>query len=104
MVTGFDPYTYTSGHWLRHDKLERDLRYIKFDFDALCRGLSRYVPERRRSQLARRRKEGSTGFFLIFTLDNNNARRVVVARLLFAIAGPPKLSTTSEVATIKYRE
>ncbi|KAL1979646.1 hypothetical protein VTN96DRAFT_5408 [Rasamsonia emersonii] len=69
MVTGFDPYTYTSGHWLRHDKLERDLRYIKFDFDALCRGLS---------------------------------RRVVVARLLFAIAGPPKLSTTSEVATIKY--
>ncbi|KAL8671232.1 MAG: hypothetical protein Q9168_004264 [Polycauliona sp. 1 TL-2023] len=30
-----DPYNYTSGRWLHNDKLERDARYIKFDFDEL---------------------------------------------------------------------
>ncbi len=33
--TPLDPHTYTSGRWLRRDKLERESRYIKFDFDAL---------------------------------------------------------------------
>ncbi|XMA20542.1 hypothetical protein WAI453_013333 [Rhynchosporium graminicola] len=31
----FDPHAYTSGRWLRRDKLERDARYIIFDFEAL---------------------------------------------------------------------
>jgi hypothetical protein len=45
------------------------------------------------------KKEGGFNKVFIFTLDN--AKRVV-ARLPFALAGPPKLATISEVATIKY--
>ena len=36
--------TYTSGRWLRCDKLERDSRYIKFDFDALRKRVIELCP------------------------------------------------------------
>jgi hypothetical protein len=31
-----DSYVYTTGRWLKYDKLQRDARYVKFDFEALC--------------------------------------------------------------------
>jgi hypothetical protein len=46
------------------------------------------------------KKEG--GFNRVFIFHTDNAKRVV-ARLPFALAGPPRLTTNSEVATIKYR-
>jgi hypothetical protein len=46
------------------------------------------------------KKEG--GFNRVFIFTTNNAKRVV-ARLPFALAGPSRLTTSSEVATIKYR-
>jgi hypothetical protein len=100
ILIGVDPYAYTSGRWLRRDKLEHDLRYIKFDFKALCRTVVELCPGAE-SITTYEKKEGGFNRVLIFTLDN---ARQVVARLPFTIAGTPKFTTASEVATIMYRE
>jgi hypothetical protein len=97
---GLDPHSYTSGRWLRRDKLERDSRYISFDFDALCRRVIELCPVA--ASIARYdKKEGGYNRVLIFTTDN--AQRIV-ARLPFGLAGPARLTTNSEVDTIKYCE
>lgn len=100
MDTGLDPHAYTSGRWLRRDQLERDARYIAFDFDALCRRIVELCPGAA-SITTCDKKEG--GFNRVFIFTTDNAKRVV-ARLPFAIAGPPRLTTGSEVATMEYRE
>ena len=95
-----DPHTYTNGRWLRRDKLERDARYIKFDFDELrkrvielCHGAA--------SITNYEKKEGGFNRVFIFTCDNGKR---LVARLPTQVAGPCRLTTHSEVATIKYSE
>lgn len=95
-----DPHTYTSGRWLRHNNLEIDARYITFDFDALCRRVIELRPGAS-SIVKCDKKEGGFNRVFIFTTDT---AEMVVARLPFALAGPPCLATNSEVATIKYRE
>jgi len=96
---GPDPHTYTSGRWLRCDELERESRFIQFDFDALCRKVIELCPNA--SSIASYDKiEG--GFNRVFVFHTDNAKRIV-ARLPFALAGPLRLRTGSEVATIKYR-
>lgn len=95
-----DPYSYTSGRWLRRDKLERDSRYIEFDFHALCKRVIELCPGAI-SIVSCEKKEGGYNRIFIFTCDN--AKRVV-ARLPTSVAGPPRLTTNSEVATIAYRE
>jgi hypothetical protein len=100
VYTGPDPHSYTSGRWLHRDRLERELRYIAFDFDALCRRVIELCP-RAASIATYDKKEG--GFNRIFIFTTDNAQRIV-ARLPFALAGPPRLIINSEVATIKYRE
>ncbi|RAL09173.1 aminoglycoside phosphotransferase family protein [Aspergillus homomorphus CBS 101889] len=79
---GIDPCSYTSGRWLRRVHSERASRYIAFDFNALCR-----------------RIEGGFNRVFIFTLSDSTK---VVARLPFPLAGPARLTTNSEVATIRY--
>ncbi|KFZ17573.1 hypothetical protein V501_01662 [Pseudogymnoascus sp. VKM F-4519 (FW-2642)] len=93
-----DPHTYTSGRWLRHDKLQIDSRYIEFDFDALCRRVIELSPGAT-SIATNDKKEGGFNRVFIFTTDN---AETLVARLPFAFAGPPSLATNSEVATIRY--
>lgn len=100
MDTGHDPHTYTSGRWLHRDKLERDSRYISFDFDALCRRTIELCPGAV-SIATCDKKEG--GFNRVFIFTTDNAKRVV-AKLPFTPAGPPRLTTNSEVATMKYCE
>jgi hypothetical protein len=98
MDVGFDPYTYTSGRWLRNDKLERQARFIKFNFDALCRKVVALCPGAT-SIVSYDKKEG--GFNRVFIFHTDNAQRLV-AKLPFSLAGPRRLTTSSEVATIKY--
>ena len=52
------------------------------------------------SQVNLKLRKGFNRIF-IFTLDESKR---IVARLPFTIAGPSKLTTSSEVATIKYCE
>ncbi|KAL2817159.1 kinase-like domain-containing protein [Aspergillus granulosus] len=92
------PHTYTSGRWLRRDKLETDSRYIKFSFVALCQRVVELCPGASHIK-ACRKIEGGFNRVFIFTLDSE---KTIVARLPFRLAGPAKLTTLSEVATIRY--
>lgn len=76
------------------------MRYIHFDFNALqekvlalCQG-AQYIA-------SCEKKEGGYNRVFIFRTDNNER---IVARLPFTLAGPPRLTTNSEVATIEYCE
>ena len=89
MPVALDPHSYTSGRWLRRDMLERDSRYIEFDFEALCTRVIELCPDAA-SITKYEKMEGGFNRVFIFTL--NNARRVV-ARLPTRITGPPKLTT-----------
>ena len=100
MSADLDPYAYTSGRWLRNDKLERDARFIKFNFDALCKRVVELCPGAGSIESCEK-KEGGFNRVFVFTCDN--ARRVV-AKLPTMVAGPPRLTTNSEVATITYCE
>ncbi|PGH00170.1 hypothetical protein AJ80_09224 [Polytolypa hystricis UAMH7299] len=93
-----DPHSYTDGRWLHQDELQRRLRYLQIDFPLLCEtaikvcnGASKaadYV-----------KKEG--GYTRAFILTMETGKRVV-ARIPPPVAGPPRLTTNSEVATITY--
>ncbi|KAE8417453.1 kinase-like domain-containing protein [Aspergillus pseudocaelatus] len=83
-----DPHSYT----------KREARYIKFDFDALCRRVLELTPAAN-AITACQKIEG--GFNRVFIFHLSNAKRIV-ARLPFTLAGPARLTTASEVATIKY--
>jgi hypothetical protein len=98
MDAGHDPHTYTSGRWLHRDKLERDSRYISFDFDALCQRAIELCPGAV-SIATCDKKEG--GFNRVFIFTTDNAKRVA-AKLPFTPAGLSRLTTNSEVATMKY--
>ena len=95
-----DPRIYSSGRWLRWDNLERESRYIEFSFSALCKRAVELCPGAK-SLASHEKKEGGYNKVFIFTMDNTSR---VVARLPTRISGPPRLTTNSEVATIKYRE
>ena len=93
-----DPCKYTSGRWLRRDKLERDARFWSFDFDALRKKVLELCPGAT-SITNYEKKEGGYNRVFIFTCDNP---RRFVARIPTSVAGPARLTTNSEVATIKY--
>lgn len=95
---GHDIYSYTGGRWLNRDKLERNSRYIQFDFSALCDRAIRVCPGATKV-IRHEKREGGFNRVFIFTMDDGSC---VVARLPTSIAGPPKLTTNSEVATMKY--
>lgn len=100
LYTGLNPHKYTKGRWLRRDKLERDSRILNFDFEALRKRVIQLCPGA--TAITRYEKEeGGCNRIFIFTCDN--ARRVV-ARLPTSVAGPARLTTNSEVATITYSE
>ena len=94
-----NPYNYTSGRWLRRDDLERSARKIDFDFENLCRKVVSLSPGAS-SVVSYEKKEGGFNRVILLTLDNGKR---VIARLPFRVAGPPRLTTNSEVATIRYR-
>lgn len=98
IVLGVDPHSYTSGRWLRDDNHERHIRRIDFNFDELCRKILDLSHEARSIKNCEK-KEGGFNRVFIFTMDDGSR---VVARLPFTFAGPAKLATASEVATIQY--
>lgn len=94
----FDPYEYTSGRWLRNDAAQRDARHVRFDFAALCQKAIDASPGANKI-LQGVKMEGGFNRAFILHLDNGSS---VVARIPFSVAGPPRLVTNSEVATIAY--
>ena len=98
MILALDPYIYTTGRWLKQDVLERESRYIRFDFAALCQKVVKVC--RGADRVIRyEKKEGGFNRSFIFIMDSGEQ---IVARLPTCIAGPPRLTTNSEVATMTY--
>jgi hypothetical protein len=94
-----DPCSYTDDHWLHQDALQREARYVQFDFSRPCEtaiGLS----DGSSSVTSYEKKEG--GYNRVFILTMDTGKRVV-ARIPTQVAGPPRLTTNSEVATVEYR-
>jgi hypothetical protein len=98
--TAFDPYTYTQGRWLDRDSQQREAREIRFDFDALL-DIAVKSSNGAREVVSCRKKEGSFNRAFVILLDNGAK---VVARVPNRLAGPPRLTVSSEVATIQYGE
>jgi hypothetical protein len=98
MILGVDPHSYTSGRWLRNDNHERHIRRIDFDFAELCRKILGLF-DGAKSIKNCEKKEGGFNRVFIFTMDDGSR---AVARLPFTFAGPAKLTTASEAATIQY--
>ena len=98
MVAVHDPHHYTSGRWLRSDELERRCRFVDFDFTELCKRAIDVCPGAKHL-LRYEKKEGASNRVFVMVMDNDAK---VVARVPFSVAGPPRLTTNSEVATMAY--
>ncbi|GIZ48249.1 hypothetical protein CKM354_001131700 [Cercospora kikuchii] len=94
----FDPFVYTQGHWLDRDQAQRAARVLKFDFDGLLDTAIKCSPGASRV-LQCEKKEGGFNRVFMIQLDND---ATVVARLPTRLAGPPGLTVSSEVATLRY--
>ncbi|KAF2500409.1 hypothetical protein BU16DRAFT_556879 [Lophium mytilinum] len=93
-----DPYQYTAGHWLSRDEVQHQARLINFDFPKLCEMAVASCPGA--SKVVQWEKaEGLFNRAFIMHLDND---KKVVARIPFRVVGPKRLTTNSEVATIRY--
>jgi hypothetical protein len=97
-LTASDPYVYTTGRWLDQDRIQCEARHVKFDFAALCAKAVK-VCTGATKVVRYEKKEG--GFNRVFLLSMDNGARVV-ARVPYRIAGPRRLTTNSEVATMAY--
>ncbi|KAL2416791.1 hypothetical protein ABEF95_003789 [Exophiala dermatitidis] len=95
---GPNPYKYSGGQWLRNNAAHQAVRHISFNFDALCRQVVKFCPAAD-SVSTHEKKEG--GFNRVFIFTTNNGR-TIVAKLPFSNAGPRRLTTESEVATIEF--
>lgn len=97
-ISAFDPFAYSKGRWLDRDQAKRDARKLYFDFDALADKAVKCCPGAQRV-IDCEKKEGGFNRVFMFHLDNDET---VAARLPMRHAGPPGLTTSSEVATLRF--
>jgi hypothetical protein len=94
----FDPYTYTHGTWLHRNNERQAARKLQFNFDALlCLAIDRSPGATR--VLSCDKKEGGFNRVFVIWLDNGKS---VIARLPTKLAGPPRITVSSEVATLQF--
>ncbi|KAJ5587784.1 uncharacterized protein N7459_003549 [Penicillium hispanicum] len=93
-----DPHRYTGGRWLHRDEVQRTSREVDFDFSALCDRVISLSPGAT-NVIKYEKREGGFNRVFILTMDTGSC---VVARIPMPIAGPPRLTTNSEVATMTY--
>lgn len=83
---------------MNQDELQRQSRSLKFNFSLLCETVAKIYPGASKVD-SYEKKEGGYNRVFIFTLDNG---KKVVAKVPTSVAGPPRLTTNSEVATMAY--
>ena len=98
IILALNPYIYTTGRWLNHEKSQRESRYIQIDFAALCRKVVELCQGAGRVVRYEKKEREFNRSFIIFMGDGIR----VVAILPTRIAGPRRLTTNSEVATMTY--
>ena len=92
-----DPYSYTSGGWIHQDRLQREARRIDFNFQELCARALAVCPG---TTAIKNIQKLEGGFNRCFVLEMDNGIKVV-AKIPTKLAGPPCLTTSSEVATMQ---
>ncbi|KFY81622.1 hypothetical protein V500_11237 [Pseudogymnoascus sp. VKM F-4518 (FW-2643)] len=90
-------FAYTNGHFLIDEQRQLELRYVKFDVDALCDVSAAAGPEPS-PVTAIEKMEG--GFAKAFLIKRKNGTEVIAKPC--RNVGPPKLTTASEVAVLQY--
>jgi hypothetical protein len=91
-------YRYTNGHFLINEEHQYQQRYVKFDIPRLCDAAA-VVGSTKSPIVAIEKMEG--GFCKALLMRKADGSEIV-AKLPSKLAGPPKFSTASEVATLKY--
>lgn len=92
-----DPYSYTSGGWIHQDQLQREARRVDFNFQELCARALAICPGTTAIKSIQK-LEG--GFNRCFVLEMDSGVKVV-AKIPTKLAGPSRLTTSSEVATMQ---
>jgi len=95
-LNSLDPCNHTGGYWLHQHDSQHAGRHIQFDFTALCRHVVKVCPGAN-TVISCEKLDG--GFNRVFKLTLNNGV-AVIARLPTSVAGPSRLVTNSEVATM----
>ncbi|KAH7395252.1 kinase-like domain-containing protein [Phaeosphaeria sp. MPI-PUGE-AT-0046c] len=91
-------FKYTNGRFLANEKQALDRRYVSFDVDRLCEIAASTGSQH---SLVRSIEKLEGGFSKALLLCKED-RTEVIAKIPFAIAGPPKYTTASEVAVLQY--
>jgi hypothetical protein len=74
------------------------MRYVKFNLDSLCRLAATHFSDTTKC-IRVVKLEGNFNKALLLTMNDGNE---VIAKLPCPNAGPPSLTTASEVATLKF--
>ncbi|EPS30223.1 hypothetical protein PDE_05173 [Penicillium oxalicum 114-2] len=94
-----DLFRYTSGRWLVDEKAQQQLRYVKFDLENRCRLAAAQFDDS--TECVRVVKlEGNFNKAFLLTMNDGNE---IISNIPCPNAGPPSLTTASEVATLKFR-
>lgn len=95
---GHDFFRYTSGWWLWNEEEQLRERYRRFNVAKLQSAAASTVGARSCAEMS---KIGEGNFNKVFklTMDDNF---VVIARISHPNAGPPTITTASEVATMDF--
>jgi hypothetical protein len=91
-------YRYTNGHFLINEEHQYRQRYVKFHISRLCDAAA-VVGGTKSPIVAIEKVEGGFCKALLMRKEDGSE---IVAKLPSKLAGPPKFSTASEVAILKY--
>lgn len=92
-----DFFNYTSGRWIYNEKQQLEARHIHFSVDSLKKTAAKALGVPDTFDMIKLRE----GLFNRAFLLSNEEGMEVIARLPTSLAGPKRLTTASEVATLK---
>jgi hypothetical protein len=96
----FDPYAYTHGRWLHRNDERQEARRLQFDFDALLDvAIDRSPGATRVLSCEKSGGRSSLNHEFAICLDNGKS---VIAHLPTKLAGLPRTTVSSEVATLQF--
>ncbi|KXG46483.1 Aminoglycoside phosphotransferase [Penicillium griseofulvum] len=93
-----DLFAYTNGHFLVDEENQHSRRYVRFDLDALCNTASTAGGNTSQITAIEKMEGGFSKAFLMRKSDGTD----VIAKIPCRIAGPPSLTTSSEVGVLEY--
>ncbi|KAB2103052.1 hypothetical protein AG0111_0g8708 [Alternaria gaisen] len=97
-ITREELFKYTNGRFLANEKEAANRRYVKFDVDQLC-AVAATTDGKHSPVCAIEKMEGGFSKALLMRKEDGTE---AVAKIPCTIAGPPKYTTASEVAILRY--